>query len=642
MNIVLNLCSTLIHSGIHAPKGRFASSGRSSAPAVLFLMALLMPVGSVKGGDIFLTGHDMFLHQGQQGYDKQVLDCFRGEASIDSYTIAVIGSGAGSWNFFTQATTSGYSANATYYNTGSLSGNAALWADALSKSCLIILGHESCSGCDLDDSGVAVIYAERTSIWAAFNAGMDLFVSSSANSLNYYDFLPPSFTAPSIGTSTSSGMSPTPYGCLTFGIESTITSTSCTTVAPFGSNMTSYMTHNYFGLIGDVVPQYSPLLTPVEVWDEDGNGSTGLDVGEDGRPAMDAKDYIISLAAKDIVLTEDCSAEDVVIQCGSEEGGADYTLTFEITNNSGYDATYLVVDDVVNGVNVSFPGGLHHLPISIPNTNSATVTLLLSGGNVGDIICIPVGLMALDEETDRPFECCGVEVCVELPSCCMDVHKFLALDDDGNIVFDFNVTNLAGEDPVVAEHVYLIPITPGVSILPDVHGLGGLNDNTSSLGLSSVIFNAAPGTEVCFWITLHDETLDECCWQRCCFRIPRDIPEEGLAHDHDGDDDVAGQAAGLRASHQVFRRGDSNHDGILNLSDGVHILGALFLGPPGFDCEDASDSNNDGTLDLSDAVSIFNYLFLGGFAPPSPGPTHCGPDPVAQDGLGCLTYAPCE
>jgi len=473
---------------------------------------------------------------------------------------------------------------------------------------------------------------------------MDLFVCASANNLNYYDFLPPSFAAPSMGTAAGVRMTPTPYGCLTFGVESVTTSSSCTTAPPFGNNMTNYPTHNYFGLIGDAVPQHSPLLTPVEVWDTANDGSTGLDVGEDGSSAMDPEDQIISLAAKDIVLVggEDCSAENVIIQCGSEGGRADYTLTFGVTNNSGYDATYLVVDPVVSGVNVSFPGGLHHLPISIPNNTSATVTLLLSGGNAGDIICIPVGLMALDEETDRPFECCGIEVCAELPTCCMDVRKSLDLDEDGNIVLNFNVTNLTGEDPVVAEHVYLIPITPGVSILPDVHGLGGLNDNTSSLTLSSVISNAAPGTEVCFWITLHDETLDECCWQRCCFRIPRDIPEEGLAHDHDGDDDVAGQAAGLRASHQVFRRGDSNHDGILNLSDGVHILGALFLGPPGFDCEDASDSNNDGTLDLSDAVSIFNYLFLGGFAPPSPGPTHCGPDPVAQDGLGCLTYAPCE
>ncbi|MEC9030870.1 MAG: hypothetical protein VYB15_03225, partial [Planctomycetota bacterium] len=89
-----------------------------------------------------------------------------------------------------------------------------------------------------------------------------------------------------------------------------------------------------------------------------------------------------------------------------------------------------------------------------------------------------------------------------------------------------------------------------------------------------------------------------------------------------------------------FRRGDSNTDATVDLSDGVHILSVLFLGVAGPDCSDASDSTNDGNLDLTDAILIFNYLFLGGTAPAAPGPVDCGPD-TGEDGLDCASYESC-
>ena len=89
-----------------------------------------------------------------------------------------------------------------------------------------------------------------------------------------------------------------------------------------------------------------------------------------------------------------------------------------------------------------------------------------------------------------------------------------------------------------------------------------------------------------------------------------------------------------------FRRGDSNTDATVDLSDGVHILSVLFLGVAGPDCSDASDSTNDGNLDLTDAILIFNYLFLGGTAPAAPGPVDCGPD-TGEDELDCASYESC-
>src|SRR5688572_8525936 len=80
----------------------------------------------------------------------------------------------------------------------------------------------------------------------------------------------------------------------------------------------------------------------------------------------------------------------------------------------------------------------------------------------------------------------------------------------------------------------------------------------------------------------------------------------------------------------LFRRGDSNLDGALDIADATHTLGYLFLGMPAtIACEDAADSNDDGTLDLADAVHALGFLFLG--SAPSPPPFDvCGRDPTAD------------
>ncbi len=88
-----------------------------------------------------------------------------------------------------------------------------------------------------------------------------------------------------------------------------------------------------------------------------------------------------------------------------------------------------------------------------------------------------------------------------------------------------------------------------------------------------------------------------------------------------------------------FKRGDSNQDAAIDISDSVYTLGILFLGLPSFNCTDAEDTNDDGSVDISDAVALLNFLFTGGAAPPAPFPG-CGPDPTA-DGNGCNNYAHC-
>jgi len=84
----------------------------------------------------------------------------------------------------------------------------------------------------------------------------------------------------------------------------------------------------------------------------------------------------------------------------------------------------------------------------------------------------------------------------------------------------------------------------------------------------------------------------------------------------------------------VFRRGESNRDGTLDLSDAVFTLFWLFIATSEIPCEDALDANDDGALDIADPIYTLEYLFTGGMPPPPPGPDLPGVDPTA-DKLTC-------
>ena len=90
----------------------------------------------------------------------------------------------------------------------------------------------------------------------------------------------------------------------------------------------------------------------------------------------------------------------------------------------------------------------------------------------------------------------------------------------------------------------------------------------------------------------------------------------------------------------LFRRGDADAVGEINLTDGVFLLNFLFLGGSAPPCLDAADANDDGQLNITTGVYVFNWLFLGGPLPLAPGPTNCGPD-ATPDELGCANYDNC-
>ncbi len=92
----------------------------------------------------------------------------------------------------------------------------------------------------------------------------------------------------------------------------------------------------------------------------------------------------------------------------------------------------------------------------------------------------------------------------------------------------------------------------------------------------------------------------------------------------------------------MFRRGDGNDDGTVNIADGIYILGNLFLmGVPNpLLCVDAADANDDGSVNIADVIALLGALFGTSAVPLLPPYPGCGTDPTA-DAADCATYTTC-
>jgi hypothetical protein len=300
---------------------KFTSIGYQKALIALAVALLALSMNSAMAGNIYFTGHDTLLHDGQTGYDQVILDYLRGagttgEIPAANYSIGVIGSNAGFWGWsnvgvFNDRGTGpnvppGY-LSTTYYSTVDLDGNAALQATALSHDGLIILSHTSCGGCDLSTAGSDVINTQMMAgITAAFNAGMDLWVNSGANLATYYDFLPPAFATTGPPISGSVGFVATPAG-VAIGI--------------LASHINGFQTHNRF-------TGFSPLLTVMETR---------------------AADEIISMGAQDISLSGNLSP-DLALNPPDTDHSVDLQVLGTVVNDVGVDF------EVISGPNLGDNG----------------------------------------------------------------------------------------------------------------------------------------------------------------------------------------------------------------------------------------------------------------------------------------------
>ena len=97
----------------------------------------------------------------------------------------------------------------------------------------------------------------------------------------------------------------------------------------------------------------------------------------------------------------------------------------------------------------------------------------------------------------------------------------------------------------------------------------------------------------------------------------------------------------IAAATAQFRRGDSNGDGRINLTDVVFTLSWLFLGGKAPGCAEACDANDDAKINLTDAVFTLAWKFRGG-EPLRPPGNVCGADPKPPAFQEACVYPGCE
>ncbi len=93
--------------------------------------------------------------------------------------------------------------------------------------------------------------------------------------------------------------------------------------------------------------------------------------------------------------------------------------------------------------------------------------------------------------------------------------------------------------------------------------------------------------------------------------------------------------------HELFRRGDSNGDGRVDLSDTIATLGILFFGGENRGCKDAQDANDGRAVYISTPSLTLGVLFFGNGVIPAPRVASRGLDPTMDD-CNCEAYQRCS
>lgn len=200
-------------------------------------------------GSIYLTGHDVLLHSGQNSYDNVILNWLRGagtgsEIAAGSYDILLVRNmSLGGLGTVGVNTLEGFG-TITTVDIASFSGAggaAALTAALAGKDVLVIPDHQSCGGCNLTSADADILEARSAEITAFFNAGGDIFGGSGASDTTFYNFLPPGAVASGLPIGASSGFTCTAAGAAIGIVDGT--GASC----PGGPSMINgFPTHNRF------------------------------------------------------------------------------------------------------------------------------------------------------------------------------------------------------------------------------------------------------------------------------------------------------------------------------------------------------------------------------------------------------------
>ena len=206
---------------------------KSLSTAALLALGL---ASTANAGSIYLTGHDIDFHDGQNGYDTVILNYLRDTTAAASYKVGLITGGVGGIGGALRGAPL-WAGGVTEFNP--IGKTAAEFAAFLaSVDVMVVSSHTSCGGCDLSTAASGALNAFAPAIETWFNAGGDIWGNTSGTLGTYYNFLPPTVVATGASIAGSTGFTCTPAGVAIL-IDCTL-STSGT------SMINGFPTHNRF------------------------------------------------------------------------------------------------------------------------------------------------------------------------------------------------------------------------------------------------------------------------------------------------------------------------------------------------------------------------------------------------------------
>lgn len=206
---------------------------------------LVLAASTANAGNIFMTGHDVLLHSGQNSFDNLILDYLRNddEPAAD-YDIGLFRTDLGGVGALGGNTLEGFG-TLTEFN---VSQGATVVDDAFRASFVaflagidvfVIPSHRNCGGCNMTTESADVLEALSAEITDFFNAGGDIYANSGSSDTTFYNFLPPGVATSGLPIGGSSG-----FSCTAAGNAIGITGSGCTNP---GSNMINgFPTHSRF------------------------------------------------------------------------------------------------------------------------------------------------------------------------------------------------------------------------------------------------------------------------------------------------------------------------------------------------------------------------------------------------------------
>ena len=235
-----------------------------------------------------------------------------------------------------------------------------------------------------------------------------------------------------------------------------------------------------------------------------------------------------------LAIWNDCDCmlvENVSIDCPIEEGGP-YSVSFDITNQSGQTAQWALITPE-SGVTGILPNNIPLVPPLANGDIMSFTDIALMGAVPGTDICFNITLLYFKE--GQLEECCTKKVRIHVPECgCVDMEVVSVdcreLQADGTTIAKvcFEVTNQGTED---LHYVYALPDPSlGWSVTPSYIELIPPLAPGETREICYEIKGVHPGQTAKLPLTFHNEGMETCCLRTLCFDVPlkEDPNQQGL------------------------------------------------------------------------------------------------------------------